>query len=239
MRSGVGTASTSTGSLPPPSRPVASNRLRVLIAQEPLAVDPAIEPVAIGELVRPSSGHPVALISIEAAKHLVSSVPGRVGEELAAVDERRLGKVLGRTLAHEIGHYLLDTPTHARSGLMRPNFDAFEFIDLRDGAFALDRAAAAWLRTRDVEKFAYQSSASQLTASRFREQRHVAAAAAIGVAHQTLPARERLRETPQCPTFRTLISAWHIWISIPFSLLNSIRRPAVQEAVSSSSPPRR
>ena len=142
--------------LPPTAiRPVASNRLRVLIVQEPLAVDPTIEPAAIGKLVRPSSGHPVALISIEAAKHLVSSVPGRVGEELAAVDERRLGKVLGRTLAHEIGHYLLDTPTHARSGLMRPNFDAFEFIDLRDGAFALDRAAAAWLRTRDVEKFAY------------------------------------------------------------------------------------
>ena len=119
----------------------------MLIVEERLGVDPAIEPVAIGKLMRPSSGHPVAMISIEAAKHLVSSVPGRAGEELAAVDERRLGKVLGRTLAHEIGHYLLDTPTHARSGLMRPNFDAFEFIDLRDGAFALDRAAAAWLRT--------------------------------------------------------------------------------------------
>ena len=142
--------------LPPTAaRPVASRCLRVLIVQKRLAVDPALEPVAIGELVRPSNDHPVALISIEAAKHLVSSVPGRVGDELAAVDERRLGKVLGRTLAHEIGHYLLDTRTHARSGLMRPHFDAFEFTDLRDGAFALDRAAAAWLRTRDVEKFAY------------------------------------------------------------------------------------
>ncbi len=134
---------------------VASHRLRVVILQKRLAVDPALEPAALGELVRPSSGDPVALISIEAAKHLVSSVPGRVGEELVAVDERRLGKVLGRTVAHEIGHYLLDTPTHARSGLMRPNFDALEFTDLRDGTFALDRAAAAWLRMRNVEKFAY------------------------------------------------------------------------------------
>ena len=106
------------------------------------------------------------MISIEAAKHLVSSVPGRAGDELVAVDERRLGKVLGRTVAHEIGHYLLDTPTHARSGLMRPNFDAFEFTDLRDGAFALDRAAAAWLRKRDVEKFAVLSHQSRLALPR-------------------------------------------------------------------------
>jgi hypothetical protein len=80
---------------------------------------------------------------------------GRAGYELIAVDERRLGIVLGRALAHEIGHYLLDTETHARIGLMRPHFSADEFSDLRDGTFALDAAAAAWLRTRDVEKFAY------------------------------------------------------------------------------------
>jgi len=63
--------------------------------------------------------------------------------------------VLGRALAHEIGHYLLDTHTHARTGLMRPNFNALEFTDLRNSTFALDHAAAAWLRTRDVDKFAY------------------------------------------------------------------------------------
>jgi hypothetical protein len=136
-------------------RSATPHRLRVLVIRKRLAVDPALEPVAIGELMRPSSGHPIAIISIEAAKHLVSSVTGRMGEDLAAVDERRLGKVLGRTLAHEIGHYLLDTHTHAQRGLMRPNFDAFEFTDLRDGAFALDRDAATWLRTRDAEKFVY------------------------------------------------------------------------------------
>ena len=38
---------------------------------------------------------------------------------------------------------------------MRSQFDAAEFTDLRDGTFALDQAAAAWLRTRNVEKFAY------------------------------------------------------------------------------------
>jgi hypothetical protein len=136
-------------------RPVASNRLRVLVVQKRLVAGGALESVAVGELVRPADGHPVALISIESARHLISSVRGRAGYELIAIDERRLGTVLGRALAHEIGHYLLDTHTHARSGLMRPNFDALEFTDLRNSTFALDTAAAAWLRTRDVEKFAY------------------------------------------------------------------------------------
>ena len=142
--------------LPPSAvRPADTHRLRVVILQKRLVADPALEPVAIGELFRPQTGHPVAVISINAAQHLVWSVRGSSGDELAAVYERRLGKVLGRAVAHEIGHYLLDTPTHARSGLMRPNFDAHEFTDLRDGAFTLDRAAATWLRTRTAEKFAY------------------------------------------------------------------------------------
>ncbi len=118
-------------------------------------MDSAAGRIAVGELVRPANGHPVALISIESAQRLISSVPGRAGRELNAIEQQRLGTVLGRALAHEIGHYLLDTHTHAQSGLMRPHFNALEFTDLRHGTFALDHAAEAWLRTRDVEKFAY------------------------------------------------------------------------------------
>jgi hypothetical protein len=136
-------------------RPVAHHRLRVLIVQKRPLAGKTAEPIAVGELVRPPNGHPVAVISIEGARQMVASVRGRAGYELIAVDERRLGIVLGRALAHEIGHYLLDTHTHARSGLMRPQFNALEFTDLRDGTFALDHDAAAWLRTRDVEKFVY------------------------------------------------------------------------------------
>lgn len=136
-------------------RPVASNRLRVLVVQKRPAIEGGTSPVAVGELVRPTDGHPVALISIEGARHLISTTRSRPGHELIAIDERRLGMVLGRALAHEIGHYLLNTHTHARTGLMRPRFNALEFTDLRDGTFALDQAAEAWLRTRSVEKFAY------------------------------------------------------------------------------------
>jgi hypothetical protein len=97
----------------------------------------------------------VVLISIGGAQRLMSSVRRRAGYELITIDERRLGIVLGRALAHEIGHYLLETHTHASTGLMRPNFNALEFTDLRSGTFALDDDAAVWLRTRDVEKFTY------------------------------------------------------------------------------------
>jgi hypothetical protein len=138
-------------------RPMAPNRLRVLIVQRRPLAEKGTGTFAVGELVRLPNGHPLALISIESAQRLVASVGGRAGYELIAIDERRLGTVLGRALAHEIGHYLLDTHTHARIGLMRPNFNALEFTDLRNSTFALDTAAAAWLRTRDEGKFAYVS----------------------------------------------------------------------------------
>jgi hypothetical protein len=52
--------------------------------------------------------------------------------------------VLGRAVAHEIGHYLLG-PAHASSGLMRANIDAQEFADVRSRSFLLDNPAQAYL----------------------------------------------------------------------------------------------
>jgi hypothetical protein len=136
--------------------PRAANRLRALVVDRPARrhVD---GPFAIGELVLTSNSHPIALVSIERAAWLLASARGPTTSELVAVSEHRLGIVLGRALAHEIGHLLLGTATHARSGLMRPHFDAIEFTDLRDGIFALDQDAATWLRTGSAEKFAYAS----------------------------------------------------------------------------------
>jgi hypothetical protein len=36
-----------------------------------------------------------------------------------AGQEQTLARVLGRALAHEIGHYLLASPAHTATGLMR------------------------------------------------------------------------------------------------------------------------
>lgn len=136
-------------------RQAAPNRLRVLVVPRRPTTASAHELFAVGELVRPESGHPVALISIDSAERLVRSLRGRAGYELITIDERRLGVVLGRALAHEVGHYLLGTHTHASNGLMRPQFDALEFTDLRVGTFALDTDAEDWIRKRGADTFAY------------------------------------------------------------------------------------
>jgi hypothetical protein len=138
-------------------RSVAPHRMRVLIVEQRPLMAASENQFSIGELIRPTGGHPIAFVSIEGARRLMASVKGRAGYGLITVDERRLGVVLGRALAHEVGHYLLGTHTHARHGLMRPHFSAFEFTDLRDGTFALDDDAAAWLRQREAGKFAYEA----------------------------------------------------------------------------------
>ena len=62
--------------------------------------------------------------------------------------DRILGRVLGRALAHEIGHFLLATGTHAERGLMRARIDSREFAAMKGDAFRLDRDASRWLRQR-------------------------------------------------------------------------------------------
>jgi hypothetical protein len=142
--------------LPPTTvLPVSRNRLRVLVVERRQPMADSGDCYAVGELVRPDGTHPVAFVSIDNATRLIASVRGNRVHDLIAFDDRRLGVVLGRILAHEIGHHVLNTATHARTGLMRPHFSPYEFIDLRPGAFVLDHAAAAWLRTERVDPFAY------------------------------------------------------------------------------------
>jgi hypothetical protein len=88
--------------------------------------------------------------------HITISVPAALGTAIAGVptletlsssDIRRdfaLGTVLGRAIAHEIGHFLLG-PAHSKSGLMRAAFRATEMADPRDGAFDLTRTDVARL----------------------------------------------------------------------------------------------
>jgi len=133
---------------PSPARPPAPHRLRVLVIEGRPSGTHRNEAFTVGELVRPAKGHAMAMMSIESAQRLLTSVRGRAGYDLVAVDPRRLGLVLGRALAHEIGHYLLETHTHARDGLMRPKFNALEFTDLRDRTFMLDQPASEWLKAR-------------------------------------------------------------------------------------------
>ena len=104
----------------------------------------------VGELVPQTGQRALAIASIAGAERVLVEANGRRLQLLDTPesDEYRLGVVLGRAVAHEIGHYLLATATHADRGLMRAAIEAREFADPGARTFALDDAAGAWLRQR-------------------------------------------------------------------------------------------
>ncbi len=59
-----------------------------------------------------------------------------------------IGRALGRVLAHELGHYLLSSPAHAPSGLMRSAFDSRRLAGWDRRPFMLSPDALPRLRAR-------------------------------------------------------------------------------------------
>ena len=130
----------------PPNAP-----LRVLVIERREAVPTVDAPAwTVGELVPHTGQRALAIASIAGAERVLVQASGRGPAVLAAPElaQHRLGVVLGRAVAHEIGHFLLDTATHADRGLMRAAIDAHEFADPGARTFALDDLAGAWLRNR-------------------------------------------------------------------------------------------
>ena len=52
--------------------------------------------------------------------------------------ERIVGRALGRVIAHEIGHIVLDSGQHTPAGLMRPTHRAADLIERGREAFVLE-----------------------------------------------------------------------------------------------------
>lgn len=125
----------------------AGSMVRVLVIPRHASSPSAADRRVLGQLV--SFGRPGAVViaSIDRAEGVVMAwrSPASV---LPSFHERRVGLVLGRIVAHEIGHYLLNTRTHARSGLMRASYEIAELLDWRSGAFELDADSTAWLQER-------------------------------------------------------------------------------------------
>lgn len=114
--------------------------LRVLVVSRHRgdAADQHRWPVA--ELLGSAAPAPTAVASLDAAWVVLDAARHR--GEPDARQHQRLGQVLGRAVAHEIGHYLLGRG-HAPRGLMRARINAADFADLRDGGFELERGDAA------------------------------------------------------------------------------------------------
>jgi hypothetical protein len=118
--------------------------LRVLVVARPIPRAAEYSPWTVAELLRLGGSRATAIASTIGARRIIGE-SRRLLQEPIALEEYRLGVVLGRAVSHEIGHYLLRTNTHATRGLMRARIDAREFADLRSGNFHLDRAAEAHL----------------------------------------------------------------------------------------------
>jgi hypothetical protein len=139
---GVQLRLTETGATPlPPSA------LRILVVGDRTG-GPGSRWVA-GELLRTPDARATAIASIARAEAIVAAAG--IGRTQLAPDRlvhERLGVVLGRAVAHEIGHYLLGTSAHSATGLMRASIAPREFADVRSSGFTVDDTSRRRVRER-------------------------------------------------------------------------------------------
>jgi hypothetical protein len=101
----------------------------------------------LGEVVSLGSPGAVAIVSIQRAEGLVMAWR-RPALVAPSYHQDQVGLVLGRVVAHEIGHYLLNSREHAPTGLMRETFEIGQLVNRRSGTFDLDAPTMAWLQDR-------------------------------------------------------------------------------------------
>jgi hypothetical protein len=121
--------------------------LRVLVIPRPASSPSARADYALGELLSFGPPNALAVVSIDRVQELVNS-SHTFSTTPPSLQATRIGIVLGRAVAHEIGHYLLNSRSHADKGLMRASFDVHELLDGRSGLFELDDDSKAWIQQR-------------------------------------------------------------------------------------------
>jgi hypothetical protein len=66
------------------------------------------------------------------------------------LQRQALGRIIGRALAHEIGHFLLGAPAHASQGLMRAALDPMLMVNPGTGHFQLQGSDVRALRAARI-----------------------------------------------------------------------------------------
>ena len=84
-----------------------------------VAATPAIAPSSLGSALFDAGAGVLATVYADRVVSLA---------DRARVDP---GRLLGRVIAHELGHLLLSGPTHGPGGLMRPRWSVSEMRDER------------------------------------------------------------------------------------------------------------
>jgi hypothetical protein len=102
----------------------------------------------LGSMRFDSAGTPLAEITVYLADLIEmierANLPGSGGDPWPTIlRERAIGRAVGRVLAHELGHYLLRSRTHAPSGLMRAVQNTAELVAAERDSFVLSAQDAA------------------------------------------------------------------------------------------------
>ena len=127
-------------------------RVQVLIADDlpPSAVRETAGQPIVGRITFDAGGPGSDIVlSLASARSLVvhATLGGRpLSEWPAAVAEHFIPRVMGRALAHEIGHYVLGTREHAARGLMSASFRPDDVTLGSASRFSLPRPDAAQMR---------------------------------------------------------------------------------------------
>jgi len=136
-----------------PTRIVPSVRMQVSFEEHSIASRP--EALPIGWIDFDELGDPMRQIhlSIDNAMKILEGWQGVGTVSRMTSFERNLllARILGRALAHELGHYLLSTKSHTKTGLMKAHHVAQDFLGLNRAGFEVDASQKALIAARRLQ----------------------------------------------------------------------------------------
>jgi hypothetical protein len=99
------------------------------------------------------ANHPDRVIHLSraCADDLARSTPGLI-DVTVSTHETLIGRALGRTLAHELGHYLLQSKAHTSGGLMRRLWSSDDLFAVSRTGFELTTEQQAAVAATDAQK---------------------------------------------------------------------------------------
>ena len=87
-------------------------------------------------------------VSVDAAERVVRAASPPYSTP--ALSGKMVTRVLGRAVAHELAHFLLNTREHSRHGLLRARFKADDFVSPGLDGFKLDDQQLARARRHEL-----------------------------------------------------------------------------------------
>jgi len=94
-----------------------------------------------------AAGHARQLVFLRVSRARLLLAGVITGTNPDAFKDQMLARFLGRIVAHELGHVLLNSQQHAESGLMRAQYQASDVLRVRASTYTLDAAERARLFT--------------------------------------------------------------------------------------------